>query len=281
MQARVIVLGSGTSHGVPMIGCTCAVCRSTDPRDRRSRPSIYLDVEDGPAILVDTSTDLRQQALANGIDRVDAILFTHSHADHIMGLDDVRRFNVMQSGPIPAYADARTAVDLRRTFSYVFDPPSEKGGGIPQLSLTTINGRFNVGGMGIQPVPIFHGSRPILGFRFGSLAYLTDCNRLADEAWPLLDGIDVLILDALRHRPHPTHFTVAEALQVVERVKPRHTYFTHVCHDLAHAATNQSLPRGVELAYDGLALTIETSSAFADASTSAKAAADPPEDEWT
>ena len=290
MKARVIVLGSGTSHGVPMIGCTCAVCRSTDPRDRRSRPSIYLDVQDGPAILVDTATDLRQQALANGIDRVDAILFTHSHADHIMGLDDVRRFNVMQAGAIPAYADERTATDLRRSFSYVFNPPNEKGGGIPQISLTTITGRFNVGGIGIQPIPIFHGSRPILGFRFGSLAYLTDCNHLPDEAWPLLDDVDVLILDALRHRPHPTHFTVAEALQVVERVKPRQTYLTHVCHDLPHAATNASLPRGVELAYDGLAFTIETTSAFAEASTSAKASAsanatadrsvDMPEDEW-
>jgi phosphoribosyl 1,2-cyclic phosphate phosphodiesterase len=263
VKARVIVLGSGTSHGVPMIGCTCAVCRSSDPRDRRSRPSLYLDVEHGPGILVDTSTDLRQQALANGLDRVDAILFTHSHADHIMGLDDVRRFNAMQAGAIPAYADARTAADLRRAFAYVFDPPDEQGGGIPQISLTTITGPFNVGGIGIQPVPILHGSRPILGFRFGSLAYLTDCNRLADEAWPLLVGVDVLILDALRHRPHPTHFTVAEALQVVERIKPRHTYFTHVCQDLAHEATNRSLPRGVELAYDGLALTIETAPAFA------------------
>jgi len=279
MQARVIVLGSGTSHGVPMIGCTCAVCRSTDPRDRRSRPSIYVDVQDGPSILVDTSTDLRQQALAHGVNRVDAILFTHSHADHIMGLDDVRRFNVMQSGAIPAYADARTSTDLRRAFSYVFNPPDEKGGGIPQLSLTTIDGPFDVGGVGIQPVPIFHGPRPILGFRFGSFAYLTDCNRLADEAWPLLDGVDVLILDALRHRPHPTHFTVAGALQVVERVKPRLTYFTHVCHDLPHAATNASLPRGVELAYDGLALTIETAPAFAKATADKPAAG--PEDEWT
>ena len=197
--------------------------------------------------------------------RVDAILFTHSHADHIMGLDDVRRFNVMQSGAIPAYADERTGTDLRRAFSYVFNPPSEQGGGVPQISLTTIDGPFNVGGIGIQPVPIFHGSRPILGFRFGNFAYLTDCSRLADDAWPLLEGVDVLILDALRHRPHPTHFTVAEALQVAERVKPRLTYFTHVCHDLPHAATNASLPRGVELAYDGLALTIETAPAFAEA----------------
>ena len=268
MKARVIVLGSGTSHGVPMIGCGCAVCRSTDPRDRRSRPSIYVDVQDGPSILVDTSTDLRQQALTHGINRVNAILFTHSHADHIMGLDDVRRFNVMQSAAIPAYADERTATDLRRSFPYVFNPPAEKGGGVPQISITTIEGPFNVGGIGIQPVPIFHGPRPILGFRFGSFAYLTDCNRLADEAWPMLDGIEVLILDALRHRPHPTHFTVSEALQVVERVKPRHTYLTHVCHDLAHAETNASLPRGVELAYDGLALTIEAAPAFPSARAS-------------
>jgi phosphoribosyl 1,2-cyclic phosphate phosphodiesterase len=265
MQARVIVLGSGTSHGVPMIGCSCAVCRSGDPRDRRSRPSIYIEVDGGPAILVDTSTDLRQQALTHGVSRVDAILFTHSHADHIMGLDEVRRFNVMQKSAIPAYADERTTTDLRRTFAYIFNPPEEKGGGIPQISLTTINGRFDVGGVAVQPVPIFHGPRPILGFRVGSFAYLTDCNRLADEAWPLLEGVDTLILDALRHRPHPTHFTVAEALQVVERVKPRQTYLTHICHDLPHEATNHSLPSGVALAYDGLALTIEAASSFAEA----------------
>ena len=278
MKARVIVLGSGTSHGVPMIGCTCAVCLSTDPRDRRSRPSIYVEVEGGPAILVDTSTDLRQQALTHRISRVDAILFTHSHADHIMGLDDVRRFNVMQSGAIPAYADERTASDLRRTFAYVFNPPSEKGGGIPQLSLTTIDGRFNIGGVGIQPVPLFHGTRPILGFRLGSFAYLTDCNRLADEAWSLIEGVDILILDALRHRPHPTHFSVAEALQVVERAKPRQTYFTHICHDLPHEGTNAALPPGVALAYDGLELTIEVSSAFAKAT--ADHPSKPSEDGW-
>ena len=262
MQARVIVLGSGTSHGVPMIGCTCAVCRSADPRDRRMRPSIYLEVDEGPAILVDTSTDLRQQALTHGLTRVDAILYTHSHADHIMGLDDVRRFNVMQAGSIPAFADERTVNDLRRAFSYVFSPPAEKGGGIPQVSLTTINGRFNIGRVGIQPVPIYHGSRPILGFRFGSFAYLTDCNRLADEAWDLLADLDILILDALRHRSHPTHFTVAEALAVAERIKPRKTYFTHICHDLPHQATNAALPPGVALAYDGLTFEIKAAPAW-------------------
>lgn len=273
MQASVTFLGSGTSHGVPMIGCTCAVCQSTDPRDRRSRPSIHIHVDGGPSILVDTSTDLRLQALAQRISRVDAILFTHSHADHVMGLDDVRRFNVLQGGHIPAFADERTAKDLRQTFSYIFDPSREKAGRIPKIGLTTISGPFNIGAIRIQPVPLFHGSRPILGYRLGAFAYLTDCNRLPDEAWPLLDGLDVLVLDALRHRAHPTHFTVAEALAVVERVQPRQTYFTHICHDLPHAATNASLPAGVELAYDGLVVTIDAG----DASSSAEAS----EDGWT
>jgi phosphoribosyl 1,2-cyclic phosphate phosphodiesterase len=258
-----------------MIGCTCAVCRSADPRDRRTRPSIFIEVEQGPRLLVDTSTDLRHQALTHNLTRVDAILYTHSHADHIMGLDDVRRFNVMQGGSIPAYADARTADDLSRAFSYVFNPPGQQGGGVPQVSLHTITGPFNIDKVGIQPVPIFHGTRPILGFRLGSLAYLTDCNGLADEAWPMLAEVDVLILDALRHRPHPTHFTVGEALQVVERIKPRQTYLTHICHDLPHHATNATLPAGVELAYDGLTFDIEAGSAFAEAP------ADRPEKTWT
>jgi len=265
MKASVTVLGSGTSHGVPMIGCTCAVCQSADPRDRRTRPSIHVAVEGGPAILVDTSTDLRMQALAHGITRVDAILFTHSHADHIMGMDDVRRFNAIQGGAIPAYADERTAGDLRRTFSYVFTPPDQKGGGIPQLELSTIEGPFNVGSVGIEPVPIFHGLRPILGFRFGSFAYVTDCNRMTDAAWSILAGVDVLILGALRYRPHPTHFTVTEALQVVEALKPRQSFFTHICHDLPHAATNAALPPGVALAHDGLKFDVEVAAAFAPA----------------
>jgi phosphoribosyl 1,2-cyclic phosphate phosphodiesterase len=252
MKARVTILGSGTSHGVPMIGCTCAVCRSSDPRDRRTRPSVYIAVDEGPSILIDTSTDLRQQALTFGLTRVTAILFTHSHADHVMGLDEVRRFNVLGGGTIPAFADERTAADLRRMFTYVFSPPSEKGGGIPKVSLTTIEGRFTLDGVDVQPVPLFHGSRPILGFRVGNFAYLTDCNRIPDESWPLLEGLEVLVLDALRHRPHPTHFTVAEALQVVERVTPAQTYLTHICHDLPHEATNATLPAGVALAYDGL-----------------------------
>lgn len=256
-RARVLFLGTGTSHGVPMIGCTCDTCRSTDPRDQRLRPSIYLSLDDGLSVLVDTATDLRQQALRHGLTRVDAVLFTHSHADHVMGLDELRRFNVLQRAAIPAYADKRTAEDLRRTFSYVFSPPEEKGGGVPQVELQVIDGAFAIGSLKIQPVPLLHGKRPILGFRFGAFAYLTDCNAIPGESWPLLEGLDILVLDALRHRPHPTHFSVNEALEVVARLRPRQTYFTHICHDLPHAATNKALPDGVELAYDGLALDVE------------------------
>ncbi|MDP1571483.1 MAG: MBL fold metallo-hydrolase [Vicinamibacterales bacterium] len=257
LQARVTFLGTGTSHGVPMIGCTCAVCRSDDPRDRRMRPSIHLQVEGGPAVLVDTSTDLRQQALTFGITAVDAILYTHSHADHVLGLDEVRRFNMLKGGTIPAWADAATVADLQRMFAYVFDASAEQGGGIPQMSLTAINGAFGVGPLAVQPVPLMHGPRAILGFRFGRFAYLTDCNYIPDEAWPLLEGLDLLVLDALRHRPHPTHFTVEAAVEAATRIGAARTYFTHICHDLPHEATCRALPESMELAYDGLVVNID------------------------
>jgi phosphoribosyl 1,2-cyclic phosphate phosphodiesterase len=253
-----------------MIGCACDVCRSTDPRDRRTRPSILIEIEKpGPAhgpgspvaeavrsVLVDTSTDLRAQALAYGVTRVDAILFTHSHADHILGLDEVRRFNVLKKGAIPCYADRPTLDDLRRTFAYIFDKTSFVGGGIPQLVLSRIAGPFSLGGVEIVPVPVFHGPRTILGFRLRSFAYLTDCNRIPEESWPLLDGVRTLVIDALRERPHPTHFSVREALDAVARLGPERAYFTHICHDLPHDATCRRLPAGVELAYDGLVLEI-------------------------
>jgi phosphoribosyl 1,2-cyclic phosphate phosphodiesterase len=262
---RITVLGSGTSNGVPAIGCDCAVCRSSDPRDRRTRPSILIELADGGAtpfadsvrsILVDTSSDLRMQALANDVRRVDAILFTHSHADHVFGLDDVRRYNQMQRGAIPCYGDAGTLRDLRRMFAYIFEPPRQKGGGLPELTLFEILGTFTLGGVDIVPVPLLHGALPVLGFRIGAFAYLTDCNRIPDESWPLLDGVRVLILDALRQRPHSTHFSVAEAVDVVQRLRAERAYFTHISHDLAHEATNARLPAGIELAYDGLVLEI-------------------------
>jgi phosphoribosyl 1,2-cyclic phosphate phosphodiesterase len=263
---RVIVLGSGTSHGVPAIGCDCAVCRSPDPKDRRTRPSILIELDGGPpsafaaevrSILVDTSTDLRAQALANDVRRVDAILFTHSHADHIFGLDDVRRYNQMQRGAISCYADGITLDSLRQMFAYVFEPPKQKGGGIPQIVPFRIAGPFSLGGAEIVPVPLFHGVLPVLGFRVGAFAYLTDCNRIPDQSWTLLDGVRVIVLDALRHRPHSTHFSVGEALDVAARLGVERAYFTHICHDLGHAATNAQLPAGVELAYDGLVLEID------------------------
>ncbi|HEV3141494.1 MAG TPA: MBL fold metallo-hydrolase [Vicinamibacterales bacterium] len=262
---RVTVLGSGTSHGVPSIGCDCAVCRSSDPRDRRLRPSILIELSNGAAapfasgvrsILVDTSTDLREQAIRSGVRRVDAILFTHSHADHVMGIDDVRRYNQMQKEAIPCYADEATLRSLRQMFAYIFDPPKQVGGGLPQLSLFRIGGPFVLGGSEIVPVPLMHGSLPVLGFRIGGFAYLTDCNRIPDDSWPLLTGVRVVILDALRHRPHSTHFSVGESIAIAEKIGVERAYFTHICHDLPHAATNASLPAGVELAYDGLTLEI-------------------------
>ena len=252
------VLGSGTSLGVPAIGCDCAVCHSSDPRDRRTRPSILIQVN-GLSILVDTSTDLRTQALDRNVRRVDAILFTHNHADHVFGLDDVRRYNQMQKGRIACYADRGTIPDLRRIFQYAFEPPAQKGGGVPELSLHEIAGPFAIADVEIVPIPLMHGILPVLGFRVGDFAYLTDCNRIPDDSWPLLHangGVTTVIIDALRHRAHPTHFSVAEAIDAVRRLGASRAYFTHICHDLPHAATNAQLPPGVELAYDGLVLDI-------------------------
>ena len=246
-------LGTGTSHGVPSIGCQCATCLSTDPHDNRLRPSVYLQ-SDGASVLVDAGPDLRQQALRHQILRVDAILFTHGHADHILGIDDVRRFNALMKGTMPCYGDAATLEDIRHTFGYVFDPNAPKGGGIPMLELRPITGPFAVGDLQVRPVPILHGRKPILGFRVGRFAYLTDCNALANEAWPILDGLDVLVLDALRERPHPTHFSLNEAIAVAGRIGARRTYFTHMCHDLPHEATNARLPVNMRLAHDGLVL---------------------------
>jgi len=257
-----------------MIGCDCAVCRSSDPRDRRLRTSVAIDLFETDAapivtpaspvadavrrILIDTSSDLRQQALTFGIRRIDAILFTHSHADHVLGLDEVRRFNKLQRASIPCYADARTKADLQRTFAYIFDDATPKGGGIPQIVLNEILGPFSLGRLDIVPVPVMHGSRPILGFRIGTFAYLTDCSAIPDSSWPLLEGVRTLVLDALRDRPHSTHFSVGEAVKAAARIGAERTYFTHISHELGHAATCAGLPGGVELAYDGLVLEISS-----------------------
>jgi phosphoribosyl 1,2-cyclic phosphate phosphodiesterase len=240
-----------------MIGCDCAVCRSDDPRDKRTRPSVYLEVAGGFRVLVDTTPDLRFQALRHDVRRVDAILFTHAHADHIMGLDEVRRYNMLTRTPMPVYGDAETLTNLRRTFAYIFDSDAPKGGGVPNLQLWTLGGPFCLGRQEVQLVPLRHGPWQVLGFRFGRFAYLTDCNGVPESSLVRLCGLDSLVLDALRHRPHPTHFTLDEAVAMARRIGARRTYFTHIAHDLGHEATSATLPEGMALAYDGLALEID------------------------
>jgi phosphoribosyl 1,2-cyclic phosphate phosphodiesterase len=251
---RVLFLGTGTSHGVPLIGCECPVCRSTDPRDARLRSSVYIRSDDGLCVLIDTSTDLRQQALRSGLRRIDAILYTHAHADHIMGLDDIRQFNRLSGQPMPIFADAGVLEDLRQTFAYVFRPGTQAGGGIPSLRLWPIGGPFCLGAQSIVPIPVFHGERQILGFRLGRVAYLTDCSAIPDSSLALLEDLDVLVLNALRRESHPTHFSLDEAVAMARRIGARRTFFTHIAHDLSHAEVSAELPEGIALAYDGLAI---------------------------
>ncbi len=245
---RVTMLGTGTSFGVPAVACACPVCTSPDPRNQRDRASIYVELND-VSLLVDTATELRRQALRHRLRRVDAVLFTHAHADHVGGLDDLRRF--CEAGPLPCYGNLSTRAALLRRFDYAFQPPAWAGSA-PQLEFHAVFGPFIAAGVEVLPVPLQHGSMEVLGFRLDNVAYATDCNGIAPESRALLRGLDLLILDALRFSPHPTHFTLAESLAVIADLRPRRTLLTHIAHEIDHAAVSASLPAGVELAYDGL-----------------------------
>ena len=244
--------------GVPTIGCDCAVCTSPDPHDRRTRPSVMIQW-DGRTVLIDTTPDFREQAIREQIRKIDAVLYTHGHADHILGLDDVRPLSfprITGGGRIPLFASETTAKTLNSVFRYIFEA-DYKYGGLAQVEIRTLNGPVELFGATFTPLTIIHGDAPIQAFRFGAAAYLTDFSSVPDETMERLEGLDILFLDALRHHPHPTHSTVENSLKIVDRLKPRRTFFTHISHDLPHRETNAALPSNVRLAHDGLKLEFE------------------------
>jgi phosphoribosyl 1,2-cyclic phosphate phosphodiesterase len=258
-------LGTGTSTGVPVIGCDCAVCTSPDPRDARLRSSVVIRQGD-TTVLVDTTPDLRAQVLRDPFPRFDAIVYTHAHADHTAGLDELRRYNAMQQQHLPVWASAATAENLTRRFDYAFVDQYPVYGVIPDLTLHAIEDArpFHVGPMEIVPVPVMHGRLPILGFRVGSVAYLTDVKTIPETSLPLLQDLDVLVLTALRRHPHPAHMSLDEALAVAESLHPRHTLFTHVAHDMGrYEDVAPTLPPNVALATDGLRVVVDADSGHA------------------
>ncbi len=255
MKATLTVLGSGTSMGVPTLGCDCRVCTSTDPHDRRTRPSVLVEYA-GHSVLIDTTPDFREQAIRAGIQRLDAVLYTHAHADHILGLDDLRPLTFHREGRIPLYAHEPARHVLEKMFWYIFDG-DYKYGGLAQVVLQPIEGPLDLFGARFEPVTVLHGDAPIHGYRFGSAAYLTDFSEIPEASMAQLTGLDILFLDALRYRPHPTHSTVENSLRLVEELKPRRAFVTHISHDLPHEETNRKLPEHVRLAHDGLKLDFE------------------------
>jgi len=255
-ELALTVLGSGTSVGVPTVGCDCKVCRSTDERDKRLRPSVLVSYQ-GRNVLIDTTPDFRFQALRAAIGRIDAVLYTHAHADHIMGLDDLRPFNFMQREPIPIYAAPPHLDYIKRVFPYIFDDrPSESSK--PKISASAFSFEcpgIDLFGLTFEPLRLAHGKGVSFGYRFGPVAYLTDHSDIPPESLERLQGLDILFLDALRHNPHPTHSTINQSLKWVEKLQPKRAYFTHISHDLGHEQTEKQLPPHVRLAYDTMRVT--------------------------
>ncbi|TDX48905.1 MBL fold metallo-hydrolase [Orenia marismortui] len=251
---EITFLGTGTSHGVPIIGCSCSTCLSNNPKNKRYRSSIYIEL-DTSSLLIDTAPELRLQLIRNNITTIDAVLFTHTHADHLMGFDDLRGINRLQKKAIPCYGNQRAIKEIKRVFSYIFNP-FQIGGGIPEVTLHQVSENFEIKNSTIVPIPIKHGKLDILGYRIANMAYLTDCSFISAESYRLLEGIDLLIIDALRYEPHSTHMNIDQALEVVNKLEVPQTYFTHLSHRLEHESVNKDLPNNVQLAYDGLKISI-------------------------
>lgn len=267
MQATLTFLGTGTSMGVPTLACECPVCTSADPHDRRLRPSMLLrwtersaspDNGIDRAVIVDTGPDFREQALRACLKHVDAILYTHPHADHILGLDDLRPLSFIalkHGGPIPLYADQRTTAALQRCFAYTLSPDASYPTRA-RVELKPLGERNKIHGVEFVRIPLVHGDLPINGFRFGNAAYLTDVSAIPEPSFALLEGVEVLVLSALRHTPHPTHSTVEQSVAWARRIGARQTWFTHIAHELGHEETNRNLPEDIRLAYDGLTVQV-------------------------
>jgi phosphoribosyl 1,2-cyclic phosphate phosphodiesterase len=250
-KLKITLMGTGTSHGIPMIACKCPVCTSSDPRDRRYRCCVKLEF-DGKIIVIDTPPEFRLQCLAHNVEKIDAVLFTHTHADHVFGLDDTRRFSAIYNREIACYGSAKTVASLKRIFPYAFDNQTPEISERPKLTAVEVTSPFDLCGRTIVPLELHHGCQTILGYRVGNFAYCTDCSEIPEATYEKLHGLDTLILDALRYTPHPTHFNVNQAIDAAKRINARQTFFTHIAHEISHADLESRLPENIHLGYDGL-----------------------------